>query len=228
MEKIVVRGWIEELGIIPALRVGSAEDVQFAAKALARAGIPIAEVPSTVAGAARIISDLTRSDPEMVVGAGSVWDRETAERFLAAGASFLTSETFDREIAELAIRHDCIYIPGAMSFSEVNAAWAVCSHFIKVVPCSHIGGPGYIRELKAAFPDIPLIAAGGVTQQTAQSFILAGAVAVGVGGALVPREAVRRQNADWIGELARRFIEIVRSARDEIAAQRVQSTISRR
>jgi 2-dehydro-3-deoxyphosphogluconate aldolase/(4S)-4-hydroxy-2-oxoglutarate aldolase len=157
-----------------------------------------------------------------------VWDKEAAERSVAAGASFLTSETFDREVADFAIHENLIYIPGAMTFSEVNAAWAVCSHFIKVVPCSHIGGPPYIKELKAAFPGIPLIAAGGVTQQTAQSFIQAGAVALGIGEALVPREALRRRNADWIGELARRFTEIVRSARDEVAAQRVQSTISRR
>ena len=228
MEKIVVRGWIEEFGIIPALRVRSSEDALFAAKALARSGISIVEIPYTAPDATKIISDLARSNPDLVVGAGSVWDKEAAQRSLKAGAGFLTSESFDREVAEIAAQMDTVYIPGAMSFSEVNAAWAVCSHFIKVVPCSHIGGPVYIRELRTAFPDIPLIAAGGVTQQTAQQFILAGAIALGVGEALVPREALRRRNADWIAELARRFIDIVKNARIEIATQKVRAAISHR
>jgi 2-dehydro-3-deoxyphosphogluconate aldolase / (4S)-4-hydroxy-2-oxoglutarate aldolase len=226
MEKVVVRGWIEELGIIPALRVHSAEEASFATKALSRAGISIIEIPATVPGVTKIISDLARTGSETVVGAGSIWDKETAQVCLRAGASFLTSETFDREVAELAAHMDCIYIPGTMSFSEINAAWSVCPHFIKVVPCSHIGGPNYIRELRAAFPSIPLIPAGGVTQQTAHDFIHAGAVALGIGEALVPREAIRRRNADWIAELARRFIEIVKSAREEIVARQVQSSIS--
>jgi 2-dehydro-3-deoxyphosphogluconate aldolase/(4S)-4-hydroxy-2-oxoglutarate aldolase len=228
VEKIVVRGWIEEFGIIPAVRVRSSEDAMFAAQSLSRAGISIVEIPCTWPESSKIISDLARSNPDMVVGAGSVWDKEAAQRALKAGASFLTSESFDREVAEIAMQMDCVYIPGAMSFSEVNAAWAVSSHFIKVVPCSHIGGPSYIKELRTAFPDIPLIAAGGVTQQTAQQYILAGAVALGIGEAIVPRQAVQRRNADWIGELARRFIEIVKSARNEIAAQRVQTVIARR
>jgi 2-dehydro-3-deoxyphosphogluconate aldolase / (4S)-4-hydroxy-2-oxoglutarate aldolase len=228
VEKIVVRAWIEEFGIIPVLRVPSSEDALFAAKALSRSGIRIVEIPWSARDAIKTISNLARENPDMVVGAGSVWDKHAAQESLKAGASFLTSESFDPEVAEIAAQMDAVYIPGAMSFSEVNAAWAVCSHFIKVVPCSHIGGPSYIRELRAAFPDIPLIAAGGVTQQTAQQFILAGTVAVGIGEAIVPREAVRRRNADWIAELARRFIDVVKNARIEIEAQKVQATISRR
>jgi 2-dehydro-3-deoxyphosphogluconate aldolase / (4S)-4-hydroxy-2-oxoglutarate aldolase len=228
MEKIVVRGWIEEFGLIPAVRVHSSEDALFAAQALARSGIRILEIPSSTANGAKIIADLARGDSEIIVGAGSVWDKETAQRCLKAGASFLTSESFDREVAEIAREMDTIYIPGAMSFSEVNAAWAVCSHFIKVVPCSHIGGPVYIRELRSAFPDVPLIAAGGVTQQTAQQFIVAGAATLGIGEAIVPKEALRRRNADWIGELARRFIAIVKSARIEIETQKVRTVIARR
>ena len=215
MEKAIVRGWVEELGIIPALRVRSAEEALFAARALSGAGIPMVEIPATVPDATQIISTLARSSPAIVIGAGSVWDLATARRCLDAGASFLTSETYDREVAELAANQNSIFIPGAMSFSEVKAAWEFCPHFIKVVPCSHIGGPAYIRELRAAFPDIPFIAAGGVTQVTAQHFILAGAVGLGIGVALIPAEAIRRRNADWIGELARRFIDIVKSARDE-------------
>jgi 2-dehydro-3-deoxyphosphogluconate aldolase/(4S)-4-hydroxy-2-oxoglutarate aldolase len=228
VEKIAVRGWIEEFGLIPAVRVNSSEDALFAAKALSRSGIPILEIPCSAPNAVKIISDLARSNDETIVGAGGVWDKEAAQQALKAGASFLTSESFDREVAEIAREMDTIYIPGAMSFSEVNAAWAVCSHFIKVVPCSHIGGPAYIREIRGVYPDIPLIAAGGVTQQTAQQFILAGAAALGIGEAMVPREALRRRNADWIAELARRFIEIVKSARIEIESQKVRAVIARR
>jgi 2-dehydro-3-deoxyphosphogluconate aldolase/(4S)-4-hydroxy-2-oxoglutarate aldolase len=85
--------------------------------------------------------------------------------------------------------------------------------FVKVVPCGHIGGDGYIRDLKAMFPNVPLVAAGGVNQQTASSFILAGAIALGIGVELIPREAIRMRQADRIAELARRFTGFVSVAR---------------
>jgi 2-dehydro-3-deoxyphosphogluconate aldolase/(4S)-4-hydroxy-2-oxoglutarate aldolase len=96
------------------------------------------------------------------------------------------------------------------------AAWKAGSDFVKIFPCAAVGGPSFIRALKAPFPDVPLIAAGGVTQQTAADFILAGAGAVGIGRDLIPWEAVQRREADWIHELTRRFLQIVQETRSQM------------
>src|SRR4029077_16358840 len=96
----------------------------------------------------------------------------------------------------------------------VITAWKLGPDFVKIVPCGHIGGDSYIRDLKAMFPNVPRFAAGGGNQRTPFSFIAAGAVALGVGGELIPREAIRRRQPDRIAELARRFLNAVSSARD--------------
>jgi 2-dehydro-3-deoxyphosphogluconate aldolase / (4S)-4-hydroxy-2-oxoglutarate aldolase len=113
-----------------------------------------------------------------------------------------------------AVQQDVVVIPGTLTPTGVITAWKLGPEFVKVVPCGHIGGGNYIRDLKAMFPSIPMIAAGGVNQRTAFDFIAAGAVAIGVGGELIPREAIRRRQPDRIAELARRFLSAVSSARD--------------
>ncbi len=213
MNKHDVRRRIEEVGIIPAIRVSSTEDALFAAEAVSRGGIPIVEVTLTVPEATRVISHLVQHAPEVIVGAGSVLDAETARRCLDAGAKFLTSDGLDPETVKFAVKEDVVIIPGTLTPTDVIAAWKLGPDFVKVVPCGHVGGASYIRALKAMFPNVPLIAAGGVSQQTAFNFILAGAVALGIGGELIPREAIRRRQPDWIAELARRFTNFVSSAR---------------
>lgn len=213
MNKQEVRRRIEEVGIIPAIRVSSTEDALFAAEAVSRGGIPLVEVTLTVPEATRVISHLVQHAPEVIVGAGSVLDAETARRCLDAGAKFLTSDGLDPETVKFAVKEDVVIIPGTLTPTDVIAAWKLGPDFVKVVPCGHVGGASYIRALKAMFPNVPLIAAGGVSQQTAFNFILAGAVALGIGGELIPREAIRRRQPDWIVELARRFTNFVSSAR---------------
>ena len=213
MNKHDVRRRIEEVGIIPAIRVSSTEDALFAAEAVSRGGIPLVEVTLTVPEATRVISHLVQHAPEVIVGAGSVLDAETARRCLDAGAKFLTSDGLDPETVKFAVKEDVVIIPGTLTPTDVIAAWKLGPDFVKVVPCGHVGGASYIRALKAMFPNVPLIAAGGVSQQTAFNFILAGAVALGIGGELIPREAIRRRQPDWIVELARRFTNFVSSAR---------------
>jgi 2-dehydro-3-deoxyphosphogluconate aldolase/(4S)-4-hydroxy-2-oxoglutarate aldolase len=132
---------------------------------------------------------------------------------LDAGAEFLTSDGFDPEIVNFALKENTVVIPGTLSPSEVMRAWKLGPDFVKVVPCAPVGGERYIRSLKAMFPNVPLIAAGGVNQQTASGFILAGAVALGIGSELIPREAIRMRQPDRIAELARRFCSFVSSAR---------------
>jgi 2-dehydro-3-deoxyphosphogluconate aldolase / (4S)-4-hydroxy-2-oxoglutarate aldolase len=214
VNKQEVRRRIEEIGIIPAIRVSSTEDALFAAEAVARGGIPIAEVTVTVPEAHKAISHLLQHVPHVIVGAGGISDVETARRCLDAGAQFLASDGLDAELVTFALKENVVVIPGTLTPSEVLKAWKMGPDFIKVVPCAPaMGGDSYIRALKAMFPHVPLIAAGGVNQQTASSFILAGAVALGIGTELIPRESIRMRQADRIGELARRFIGFVNTAR---------------
>ena len=214
MNKQEVRSRIEQLGIIPSIRVSKTEDALFAAEAVARGGIPIIEVTMTVPEALKVISHLVQKVPEVIVGAGSVHDVETARQCLDSGAKFLSSDGLDPETVKFAVQREDRgdswnpYSNGHHYRVEVNP------DFVKLVPCGHIGGDSYIRDPKPGFPTIPMIAAGGVNQRTAFGFIAAGAVALGVGGELIPREAIRRRQPDRIAELAHRFLTAVGSARD--------------
>jgi 2-dehydro-3-deoxyphosphogluconate aldolase/(4S)-4-hydroxy-2-oxoglutarate aldolase len=220
VNKQEVRSRIEEVGIIPAVRVSSAEDALFAAEAVSRGGIPIVEVTVTVPDAHKVISHLVQNAPEVIVGAGGVSDVETARRCLDAGAKFLTSDGLDFETVNFAVNNNIIIFPGVLTPTEIVTAWKLGPDFLKVVPCGQVGGASYIRALKAMFPNVPLIAAGGVNQQTASSFILAGAIALGIGAELIPMEAIQMRQPDRIAELARRFTGFVSSARSQSAASR--------
>ena len=167
----------------------------------------------TTPGAIEVIAELARHNPELIVGAGTIFGLETARRCLDAGAAFLTSPGLDLEITEFAVKQDVVVLPGALTPSEIMAAWKAGSDFVKVFPCSVLGGASYIRALRAPFPNIPLIASGGVTQTNAADYILAGATAVGIGRDLVSPEAVKRREPQWIRELAGRFLQIVKDAR---------------
>ena len=219
MRKQEVRARIEEVGIIPAVRVSSAEDACFAAETVNRGGIPVAEITVTVPGALDVISDLSRRIPEMVVGAGTVLDIEVAKRSLDAGAKFLTSPGLVLEVAEFAAKNDVAVFPGALTPTEVITAWKAGADLVKVFPCAQVGGDSYIRALKAPLPQVPLIASGGVNQQTALNFLLAGAAALGIGGELIPREAIRLRQEARILELARRFTKLVKEARDRMSVR---------
>lgn len=213
MTKQEVRDRIEEIGIIPSIRVSATADAMFAAEAVLRGGIPIVEVTMTVPEAQKVISHLVQNAPEVIVGAGGIFDVETAKRCLDAGAQFLTSDGFDPDMVRFAVAAAVVVIPGALTPTDIIAAWKLGPDFVKVVPCGHVGGDKYIRDLKVMFPRVPLIAAGGVTQTTATNLILAGAVALGIGGELIPREAIRLRQPDRISELARRFTGFVSTAR---------------
>jgi 2-dehydro-3-deoxyphosphogluconate aldolase / (4S)-4-hydroxy-2-oxoglutarate aldolase len=218
MNRESVKARIEQIGIIPAIRSSSAEDALFAVEAVSNSGIPIAEVTMTTPGALDVITALARSRPELIVGAGSIVDIETARRCLDAGAKFLTSPGLDLQIVEFAAKQNAVVLPGALTPSEIMAAWKADSDFVKVFPCSLLGGASYIRALKSPFPNVPLIASGGVTERNIGDFFLAGAAAVGIGRDLISPEAVRRREPDWIRELARRFLQIIKDTRSQMAA----------
>jgi 2-dehydro-3-deoxyphosphogluconate aldolase/(4S)-4-hydroxy-2-oxoglutarate aldolase len=216
MTKDQIRNRIEEIGIIPAIRLSSAKDALFAADAVASSGIPIVEVTMTVPGAIKVISELARSNAELVAGAGTVTDVKCASRCLDAGAKFLTSPGLDLEIVEFALKKKTVVFPGALTPSEIMAAWKAGADFVKVFPCAPLGGPGYIKALKSPFPTVPLIASGGVNQQSAAAFIQAGAAALGIGRDLIQPDAIERREGGWIRELSGRYLKMVRDARSTV------------
>jgi len=216
MKKLEVRARIQDIGIIPGVRVSAPDDARFAAEAVYRSGIPIAEITMTVPKALDVISHLAKTLPDMVVGGGTVLNTETAQRCLDAGAKFLTSPGLVTKVVEFAVKNDVLVFPGALTPTEVIAAWEAGADFVKIFPCAQVGGPVYLRSLKVPLPQVPLIASGGVNQLSAFNFILAGATALGIGGELMPPEAVHRRNEDHIHELARRFIGMVKDAREQL------------
>jgi 2-dehydro-3-deoxyphosphogluconate aldolase/(4S)-4-hydroxy-2-oxoglutarate aldolase len=216
MTKDAVRARISEIGIIPSVRTSSADDARFAAETVARAGIPIIEVTMTVPGALNVIADLARGVPDLIVGAGTIFDVATARRCAEAGARFLTSPGLDLKVVEFALKEKILALPGALTPTEVTAAWQSGADFIKIFPCAQLGGASYIHALKGPFPDVLFVAAGGVNQQTAAEFIHAGTAAIGVGTELIPKKAVQQRDERWISELARRFLGIVQEARGHL------------
>ncbi len=213
MKKQEVRARIEELAIIPAVRAANADDALFAAEAVSRGGLPIVELTMTVPKATELIAQLVKKHPHMLVGAGTVLDLETARACLAAGAKFISSPGLDLEILEFTVKAGAIAIPGALTPSEIMAAVKAGADFVKIFPCSQVGGVDYMHALKRPFPNVPFIAAGGVNQQTAGKYLEAGATAVGIGTDLIPPRAITTREADWIAELARRYVHTVKYIR---------------
>ncbi|MGA3041293.1 MAG: 2-dehydro-3-deoxyphosphogluconate aldolase, partial [Bryobacteraceae bacterium] len=141
MKKADIRARIQEFGIIPGIRVATREHARFAAEAVSRSGIPIAEITMTVPGALDVIAHLAKTLPDMVVGAGTVLEIETAHRCLDAGAMFLTSTGLVPEVVEFALKNDVVVFPGAMTPTDVIAGWKMGADFVKIYPCGPLGGP---------------------------------------------------------------------------------------
>ena len=214
MTKSEVRKRILEIGIVPVVRAASAQQAIFAAEAVAGGGIPIVEITMTVPGAVEVIRELVRSlGGQVLVGAGTVLDAAAAARCLEAGAEFLVSPSFDCEMVQVAIRNEKLVMPGALTPTEVIQAYRAGADFVKIFPCGKVGGPAYIKALKAALPQIPMIPTGGVNLTTAADFLRAGASALGVGSELISRSALEAGNGSPISELARRYVRIVAEAR---------------
>lgn len=215
MTKAEVGARIEEIGIIPAIRVSTADDALFVIETICEAGIPVAEITLTTPGALDLISHCAQRFPDAVIGAGTVLDAKNAQCCVDAGAMFITSTGLDVNVVGVAVKESVLVLPGALTPTEIITAWKAGADLVKVFPCSQLGGEHYIRSLKAALPQIRLVAAGGVRQHTVANFIHAGAAAIGVGRDLMPPEAVCKRNITWIRELAMRFAALVRHARSQ-------------
>jgi len=217
MDKQKVRERILEIGIVPVIRASSPSEARIAADAVCLGGIPIAEITMTVSGTVEVIRELAKAGPsELLVGAGTVLNVEAARRCLDAGAEFLVSPGLNLPTVAFAAKAGKLIMAGALTPTEIMAAWEAGADFIKVFPCGQMGGAKYIKALKGPFPEIPFIPTGGVNLSTAAEFIEAGSVALGVGGELVHAHALKSNKPEIIIEYARKFLAIVKHTRDQM------------
>lgn len=220
MNKDQVRARILETGIVPVVRASSADEARFAAESVAEGGIPVVEITMTVPGAIDVIREVVKALPSVMVGAGTVLDSDIGRRCIDAGAEFLVSPGLDLKTVEMATGANVFMMAGALTPTEVLQAWGAGSDFVKIFPCGQVGGPEYIKALKGPMPGIPLVPTGGVNLKTAAAFMLAGSAAIGVGGELVLKDALRERDSGLIQETARKFVETVRQARIQLATAR--------
>jgi 2-dehydro-3-deoxyphosphogluconate aldolase/(4S)-4-hydroxy-2-oxoglutarate aldolase len=219
LNKTQVRTRIEQIAIIPVIRASSQREAHLAAEAVCQGGIPIVEITMTCPGAIEIIRELAKTaNSELLVGAGTVLTPEDARRCIDVGAEFLVTPGFNRATVELATRESKLIMSGALTPTEIVEAWTAGSDFVKVFPCGQVGGAKYIKAIRGPLPQIPLVPTGGVNLATAADFIEAGAAALGIGGELVQAEALKSNKPELIVETARKFLEIVSTARAKLAA----------
>src|SRR5215813_966780 len=219
MEKTQVLEQIKSIGVVPVVRASSGDEALQAVQAIKAGGLPILEITMTVPGAVQIIETIAkRYGDEVLVGAGTVLDAETAKQCVEAGAQFVVSPALNLETIAFCNDAGRPVMPGALTPTEIVRAWSAGADMVKVFPCGAVGGASYIKSLKAPLPQIELIPTGGVSLTTAASFIEAGAAAIGVGADLVNLKAIRSGESEKITETARAYIEAVKAARSKVVS----------
>ncbi|HEX4022964.1 MAG TPA: bifunctional 4-hydroxy-2-oxoglutarate aldolase/2-dehydro-3-deoxy-phosphogluconate aldolase [Acidobacteriaceae bacterium] len=214
LKKTEVLARMHQIGIVPVLRATSANEALAIAQAIEAGGVPILEVTMTVPGAIRVIEHLVEHGGDrLLIGAGTVLDAETARACILAGAQFVVSPALDLRTIELCRRYSVPILPGALTPTEIVAAWQAGADAVKVFPCSAVGGAKYLKAVKAPLPQIDLIPTGGVSLATAAEFLEAGAFALGVGGDLVDNKAIANGHPEIITESARKYLAITQQAR---------------
>ena len=205
---------LREVGIIPIIRASSADAVVPVTEALLQAGLPICEITLTIPNAIDAIGAVAKRFPgQVLVGAGTVTQPETARRAVDAGAEFIVTPCLVPEVIDAAQRADVAVLPGALTPSEVFEAFRLGGDMVKVFPAQSVGGAAYLRALRGPFPDIPLVPTGGVTLENMAGLFQAGAAAVGVGTELISKDALARRDYAAIGAVAKQFLAAVRQAR---------------
>jgi 2-dehydro-3-deoxyphosphogluconate aldolase/(4S)-4-hydroxy-2-oxoglutarate aldolase len=214
MTKTEVLRRVCDIGIVPVVRAPSGDDALHAIDALREGGIDVIELTMTVPGAIKLIEELAkRYANEVVLGAGTVLDAETARACISAGASFVVSPAFDEPTIACCRTYGVAVLPGALTPTEIVRAWRAGADLVKVFPCGAVGGASYIKSIKAPLPQIDLVPTGGISLATVGDFVRAGASAVGAGADLVDIVKVREGNAAVVTENARRYVESVKQAR---------------
>jgi 2-dehydro-3-deoxyphosphogluconate aldolase/(4S)-4-hydroxy-2-oxoglutarate aldolase len=213
MDKAAVLERIRSVGVVPVIRAQSADEAAQAIDAIRAGGVSVIEITMTVPGAVALIREVAGRVKDAVVGAGTVLDSGAARACIDAGARFVVSPALDLTTVATCRDAGIAVIPGALTPTEVVAAWRAGADLVKIFPAGAVGGPAYLRSLKAPLPGIDLVPTGGVNLKTAADFIRAGAAALGVGADLVDLAALRRGEPEVLTARARDFVEAVRAAR---------------
>ncbi len=207
---------IERAGLIPVLRARSAVQAHAVVKAMIAGGVNVVEVTMTVPGAVELLKELHREYAgDLLLGAGTVTLADEAEATVEAGAQFVVSPSFHPEVVAKTRALGKVSIPGALTPTEAITAWRGGADYVKIFPCSAVGGASYLKALLAPFPALQLIPTGGVTLQTAESFLRAGAKALGVGSDLVNLAAIDEGRPETITEMARAYLEVLARVRQQ-------------
>lgn len=205
---------IADLGLVPVVRAQTADEALKIVDAIREGGVSVLEITMTVPGALGAIEQVARRfGADVLLGAGTVLDPETARACMLAGAQFVVTPTLDVRTIEMCRRYSVPIMPGALTPTEVLAAWTAGADAVKVFPCGALGGASYIKSLKAPLPQVEMIPTGGVSVKTAADFIKAGAMALGVGADLADTKAIRDGNARLVTDKAREYVRLVQEAR---------------
>lgn len=206
---------LEHVGLIPVLRAGSVQAGHALVEAMMAGGVTVVEVTMTVPNALTLLRELRqRYGEKLLLGSGTVTDVEQAEATIAAGAQFVVSPSLHLDVIAKTKQLGGISIPGALTPTEVITAWRAGADYVKVFPCSAMGGASYLKSLLAPFPELKLIPTGGVTLQTAADFLKAGARALGVGTDLVNTAAIAEGKPEIVTHMARAYLQAIRAARN--------------
>jgi 2-dehydro-3-deoxyphosphogluconate aldolase/(4S)-4-hydroxy-2-oxoglutarate aldolase len=203
-----------DLGLVAIIRAPSGEQLLEVSRALLRGGIDVIEVTFTVPGALDIIRQLSRElGREVLLGAGTVLDAETARAALLAGAEFIVTPVVQTEVIRCCQRYGKVCMAGAFTPTEILAAWEAGSDIVKVFP-AEIGGPPYLQAIRGPLPQVRLLPTGGVNLETLPAFVKAGACAVGLGSSLVEKDALARGDMARIESLAKAYVQKMRDCRE--------------
>ncbi len=217
MQKSEVIEQIRKTGIVPVIRVESADKAREMIDAIMEGGIRIFEITMTVPNALELIRTLVdRLGNDSIIGAGTVLDAEAARRCIDAGSQFIVSPVLEMDIIDVCRREDRAVFPGALTPTEILSAWRAGADAVKVFPASAVGGPSYLRSIKGPLPDIELMPTGGVSLATMGEYLCAGAFAVGVGGELTDVRALKNGQTKDLTRIAKEFVQEVQEARSRI------------
>lgn len=214
MEKREVFNRMVSEGLIPVIRVASVTEAMDVADAIKAGGVTLIEITMSVPGALDAIKELAKKyKDDIIMGAGTILDTETGRAALLAGAQFLVTPTLNLRLIELAHRYSAVIVPGAATPTEILTAWNAGADMVKVFPAAQLGGPEYIKALRGPLPQVLYVPTGGVNLQNAGAFIKAGATALGAGGELVDKKAVKEKKFNVITENTRAFLKVIQEAR---------------
>ena len=214
MEKTAVLNALQTIGLVPVLRADSVDKALAIAGAIADGGVTVLEITMTVPGAIEVMRKLAEQRPDILIGAGTVLDPETARMCILEGAKFVVSPALNLKTIEMCHRYSIAVLPGALTPTEIVTAWQAGADVVKVFPASAMGGAKYLTALKGPFPQIHMIPTGGVSLATAKEFLEAEAFALGVGSDLVNHKAMAEGKPEIVTDSARKYLAIVNEHRE--------------